>query len=394
MTIQDLYDKRYKLVMDARKFLTEHTDTDGKISADDATAYKQMEMDVHALEEQIDRFEKQEKFEANLSVPNAKPLLSQPNGNSFAGNSSRASDEYRKAAIEAIRSKCKKISNALQTNPDLSGGYLIPDEWDTRLIQTLEEENVMRRLGTSFPTSGEHKINIAATKPAALWVAEGGAMTFGNGTFSQISLDAYKVHVGILVTEELLNDNAFNLESYILEQFGKAIANAEEDAFINGDGTGRPTGFLTTLAADNNAFITTTGASISADDVINLEYKLSRPYRRNAAWLINDATLAQIRKFKDSTSNYIWQPSYVASEPDRLLGYPIYTTPYMPKAESGNFALAFGDFSYYNIADRQGRAFQRLDELYAANGMTGFLLKERVDGKLIDNSAIRALKIK
>ena len=396
MTVQDLYDKRNKLVEDARKFLEERTDADGKISADDAAAYDKMEVDVLALEKQIERFENQERREQNLSALQPIPpgILSQPNGNSFAGKSGRASEEYKKAAIEAIRSKCTKISNALQTNPDLSGGYLIPDEWDTRLIQTLEEENVMRRLGTSFPTSGEHKINIAATKPAALWVAEGGAMTFGNGTFAQISLDAHKVHVGILVTEELLNDNAFGLENYILEQFGKAIANAEEDAFINGDGNGRPTGFLTTLAADATTFITTTGASISADDVINLEYSLSRPYRRNAAWLINDATLAQIRKFKDSTSNYIWQPSYVAGEPDRLLGYPIYTTPYMPKAESGNFALAFGDFSYYNIADRQGRAFQRLDELYAANGMTGFLLKERCDGKLIDNSAIRALKIK
>lgn len=123
-------------------------------------------------------------------------------------------------------------------------------------------------------------------------------MTFGNGTFAQVSPDAHKVHVGILVTEELLTDNAFGLENYILEQFGKAIANAEEDAFINGNGNGKPTGFLTTLAADTTTYITTSGANISAADIINLEYSLKRPYRRNAAWLINDATLAQIRKSK------------------------------------------------------------------------------------------------
>ena len=275
MTIQDLYDKRNNLVENARKFLEEHTDDGGMISAEDAAVYDKMEVDVLALEKQIERFKNQEEREAQLSAlqPLPQGILNQPG--SFGGSkSNRASDEYKKAAIEAIRSKCTKISNALQTNPDLSGGYLIPDEWDTRLIQTLEEENVMRRLGTSITTSGEHKINIAATKPAALWVAEGGAMTFGNGTFNQISLDAYKVHVGILVTEELLNDNAFGLENYILEQFGKAIANAEEDAFINGNGTGRPTGFLTTLAADTSTFITTTGANISADDIINLEYSL------------------------------------------------------------------------------------------------------------------------
>lgn len=392
MTLQDLYDKRYKLVEDARNFLDEHTDADGKISAEDAAAYDKMEVDVLALEKQIERFEKQEAREANLSVPSAQPILNYPNATD--AKTGRASDEYRKAALLAIRSKFKHVSNALMTNPDTSGGYLIPDEWDSRLIQTLEEENVMRNLGTAITTSGEHKINIAATKPAALWVAEGGQMTFGNGTFAQISLDAYKVHVGILVTEELLADNAFGLENYILDQFGKAIANAEEDAFINGDGNGKPTGFLTTLAADANAFITTKGADISADDVIDLTYKLKRPYRKNAAFLVNDSTLAKIRKFKDTTQNYIWTPSFTAGEPDRLVGYPVYTTPYMPASASGNFALAFGDFSYYNIADRGTRSFQELRELYAATGMVGFLMKERVDGILVDSEAVRALQIK
>lgn len=392
MTAQELIEKRANLWDNATKFLDEHTDANGQISAEDIKTYEKMEADMDALDKQIERFKRRESMDAYLSAPASAPILNQPN--TGGGKVGRASDEYRKAALAAIRSKFTKVSNALQTNPDLSGGYLIPDEWDARLVQSLEEENVMRNLGTSFPTSGEHKINIAATKPAALWVAEGGTMTFGNGTFAQVSLDAHKVHVGILVTEELLNDNAFGLENYILEQFGKAVANAEEDAFINGDGNGKPTGFLTTLAADATTYITTAGANIGADDIINLEYTLKRPYRRNAVWLINDATLAQIRKFKDSTQNYIWQPSYVAGEPDRLLGYPIYTTPYMPTAQSGEFAIAFGDFSYYNIADRGSRVFQRLDELYAANGMTGFLLKERVDGILIDTEAVRALKIK
>ena len=394
MTLQEMIAKRASDWDNAKKFLDEHTDKDGKISAEDAAAYEKMESDIDALGKQIERYQRQKSMDAYLSTPQPLPagVLSQPN--MTGGKIGRASDEYRKDAIEAIRSKFRHVSNALATNPDGSGGYLIPDEWDTRLIQTLEEENVMRRLGTRITTSGEHKINIAGTKPAALWVEEGAAMTFGNATFKQISLDAHKVHVGILVTEELLADNAFNLESYILDKFGSAIANAEEDAFINGDGNGKPTGFLTTLAGDETTFITTSGANISADDVINLEYSLRRPYRRNAAWLINDATLAQIRKFKDSTQNYIWQPSYVAGEPDRLLSYPIYTTPYMPKAESGNFALAFGDFSYYNIADRGTRSFQELRELYAVNGMIGYLLKERVDGILVDSEAVRGLKIK
>ena len=146
--------------------------------------------------------------------------------------------------LNALRTNFRQISNVLQEGIDANGGYLVPDEYDSRLIQVLNEENVMRSLGTAITTSGEHKINIAATKPAAAWIEEGGALTFGDATFDQIILDAHKLHVAVKVTEELLYDNAFNLENYILEQFGKALANAEEDAFINGTGTGQPLGIL------------------------------------------------------------------------------------------------------------------------------------------------------
>jgi HK97 family phage major capsid protein len=107
----------------------------------------------------------------------------------------------------------------------------------------------MRGLATKITTSGEHKINIAATKPAAAWIEEGEQLTFGEATFDQTILDAHKLHVAIKVTEELLYDNAFNLESYIIQQFGKAISNAEEDAFLNGDGNHKPTGLLTSVTS-------------------------------------------------------------------------------------------------------------------------------------------------
>ena len=405
MTLQEMYDELAQLVEEMRQYLDEHEDENGELTTEEAETFDRMNKKVTALKKKIDRHERVAKVDNYLSTPITQPILNQPGsmgggwniptGNGVTnGKVGRASDEYRQAALTAIRTKFRHISNDLSGNTDASGGYLIPAEWDTRLIQTLQDECIMRSLGTSITTSGEHKINIAATKPAATWVSEGGALTFGNGTFDQVSLDAHKVHVGILVTEELLADNAFNLESYILEQFGLAIANAEEDAFINGTGTGQPTGFLTTLAADTNAFIQTKGADISSDDVLDLVYSLPRPYRKKAAFLVNDATMAKIRKFKDSTQNYLWTPSFTAGEADRLLGYPIYTSAYMPVATSGNFALAFGDFSYYNIADRGTRSFQELRELYAGNGMVGYLMKERVDGILIDNSAIRALQIK
>ena len=163
----------------------------------------------------------------------------------------RASDEYKNGMLTALRTNFRQVSNVLQEGVDADGGYLVPEEYDSRLIDVLEEENIMRKLAHRITTSGEHKINIAATKPAAAWIEEGGALQWGDATFDQILLDAHKLHVAIKITEELLYDNAFRLENYIIEQFGKALANAEEDAFLNGSGVGQPLGLFAEKGGGN-----------------------------------------------------------------------------------------------------------------------------------------------
>ncbi len=195
--------------------------------------------------------------------------------------------------LQALRTNFRQVSNILQEGVDADGGYLVPEEYDHRLIDVLNEENIMRKLGHKITTSGEHKINIAATKPAAAWIEEGGALQFTDATFSQILLDAHKLHVAIKVTEELLYDNAFGLENYIIDQFGKALANAEEDAFLNGTGNGQPLAFST----DGGAEIGVTAASateITADGIIDLVYALKRSYRKTPSILYHER---------------LWQPS-------------------------------------------------------------------------------------
>ena len=387
--IMELRAKRANLWEAAKAFLDTHTGKDGKLSQEDSAAYDRMEADVVALGKDIERMERQMAIDAELAKPTSEPIVNKPAAK-VPEKTGRATDEYRKAMIAAIRSNFRNVSNVLQEGVDTDGGYLVPEEYDSRLIDVLNEECIMRNLGTKITTSGERKINIAATKPAASWIEEGGALSFGDATFDQIIMDAYKLHVAIKVTEELLYDSAFNLESYIIQQFGKAIANAEEDAFLNGDGNHKPTGLLTTAQTG----VITSGASITADDLIELVYKLKRPYRKSAAFIVNDQTLAAIRKLKDANQAYLWQPSYQMGEPDRLLGYPIHTTPFMPTAETGKTALVFGDYSYYNIGDRGSRSLQELRELFAGNGMIAFVMKERVDGKLVLPEAVQMLKIK
>lgn len=399
--LEEMHRKMDELADEMRQFLDENTDEDGELSEEDAGTYDKMSKKLLAIKNQIARYkvivEAKEQAGAPAGIP---PVLNYPQSFGGGGKGDRASDAYRKAAIFAIRQHCKVITNDLAASPDSAGGFLIPIEWDTRLIKALEEENVIRKLGTTITTASEHRINRVATMPTAAWLDEGQSITFGNGTFDQITLDAHKVGIGILISEELIADSMFDIETEILDQFSKAIANAEEDAFLNGapDATtgkvGRPTGIITTIAANSDMYITTKGTEPTADEIIDLSYKLPRPYRKNAAFLVNDATLATIKKFKDQTQRYIWEESYQAGEPSRLLGYPVYTSPYMPTIASGTFPILFGDFGKYNIADRGTRTIQELKEAYAVSGQVGYLMKERVDGALIDNKAMRAIKIK
>ena len=388
MTILELREKRNKAWEAAKAFLESHRTEKGTLTAEDDATYTQMEQEINDLGKEIARLERQEALEAELNRPVNQPLTSKPgSGRGEEPKTGRASDEYRKAMFDAFRSNFKRVSNILQEGVDADGGYLVPEEYDRRLIDTLSEENIMRRLATIITTSGEHKINIAATKPAASWIEEGGALTFGDATFSQILLDAHKLHVAIKVTEELLYDNAFNLEGYILDQFGKALGNAEEDAFLNGDGTGKPLGLF--AATGGGTVAGTLTAAIKSDDMLDLVYALKRPYRKKASFIMNDKTLSSLRKLKDNNGAYIWQPSYQAGEPDRVLGYAVHTSAYAPED-----AIAFGDYKYYNIGDRGTRSFSELRELFAGNGMIGYVAKERVDGKLILPEAVQILKLK
>lgn len=384
--ILEMIQKRNAAWNAAKAYVESKQDKDGLLSEEDAKVYDELEQKVKDFSVQIDRLKEMEMMDKELSKPVASPIKEKPMNVDSDEKARRARDEYKDAMLEALRSNFRRVSNVLSEGIDSDGGYLVPEEYDKRLIETLEEENIMRTLGHIIKTEGNHKINIAATNPAAAWIEEGGALSFGESKFKQILLDAHKLHVAIKVTEELLYDNAFSLDTYIIRQFGKALANAEEDAFLNGDGVSKPTGIFN--ATEGGTFMPEI-TTIKSDDIINLVHALKRPYRKNASFILNDKIIASIRKLKDSNGAYIWQPSYQEGEPDRLLGYKVYTSAFAPEK-----AIAFGDFSYYNIGDRGTRSFQELKELFAGNGMIGYVAKERVDGKLILKEAVQILPIK
>lgn len=395
-TTNELRNQRARIWEQAKAFLDSHRDKNGILSAEDTETYERMEQDIVNLGKEIDRQDRLDAFERELKAPTSEPLTSKPDGAKMEMKTGRASDEYKKNFWNALRSKypLPSVTNALQVGTDSEGGYLVPDEFERTLIEALEEENIFRRIATVIHSnSGDRKIPVVASKGTAGWIDEEGLYPESDDSFGQLSLGAYKLGTMIKISEELMNDSAFDMEGYITREFARRIGTKEEEAFFKGDGTGKPLGLLAdTGGADIG--VTTTGASITADDVIDLYYSLRVPYRKKAKWIMNDSTVSALRKLKDQNGQYLWQPSLVAGTPNTILGCEVISSPFMPSIAAGEKAIAFGDYSYYWIADRQGRTFKRLNELFATTGQVGFLGAQRVDGKLILPEAIKVLKLK
>ena len=394
--ILELREKRAKAWEAAKAFLDTKRGNDGLLSAEDTATYEKMEKDVVDLGKEIERLERQAAIDTELNKPTSLPLTNKPNGNPGGEEKKgRASDQYRKTFWNAMRQKnFYDVENALQVGTDSEGGYLVPDEFEQTLVEALEEENFFRNIATVIQTSsGDRKIPVVASKGEAAWIDEEGAFVESDETFGQVSIGAYKVGTMIKVSDELLNDSAFNLEAYISKEFGRRIGSKEEEAFFVGNGTGKPTGIFNATGGASDGTKTST-AAISFDDVMDLFYSVKSPYRKKAVWVLNDTTVKALRKLKDNNGNYIWQPSVQAGQPDMILNRPYHTSAFVPEIAAGKKVMAFGDFSYYWIADRQGRSFKRLNELYAANGQVGFLASQRVDGKLILAEAVKTMTMK
>ena len=370
-----LREKRANLWNETKAFLESHRAEDGTVSAEDNATYEKMEADVVALGKEIDRLERQAAIDREMDQPTASPLVSRPVAPT-AQKQGRASDEYKTAFWGMIRNRVATpgVMNALQVGTDSEGGYLVPDEYERTLVQGLEEENVLRSLCTVIQTSsGDRKIPLVASHGTASWVDEEATIPDSDDVFGQISIGAHKVATMIKVSDELLQDSVFNIESYIAAEFARRIGAAEEEAFITGNGTGKPTGLL---HATNGAGIgvTTNGNTPTADEIFDLIHSIKSVYRKKAVFLLNDSTLKALRKLKDGQGQYLWQPGLKEGQPDTLLNYRLVTSPFMPEIDSGNKVILFGDFKSYWIADRQAT--------------------QRVDGRLVLAEAMKCLAVK
>lgn len=359
-----------------------------EFSADEQAKFNALDERFNTISAQIKRAEKLLEAERFMNSAPSHETPSEQNERAI-DESERTSAFFRMLAKSP--GEQHQLSRALGITTDADGGYTIPKAFASSVIEKLNKETLMRKISSVISTSSTTQIPVEATRPEFKWLAEATAFSEVSATFDKIELNAHKCGGVIKLSTEILEDSSIDIESYIRNKMYDALSDLEEQAFLNGTGTNQPKGVCNGLTA---SVTTATQTTIKYEEVLDLYYALAKSYRANAVFIVSDSFEKQLRLIKDGNGLPIWQPSLQAGAPNTLLGRPIYTSEFLPAVAKDAMPAIFGDFSYYQIADRGGISLQRLNELYAINGQIGLLIQKRVDAKLTLADAVKALKMK
>jgi len=305
-------------------------------------------------------------------------------------------EEAAKAFERFIRTGDRAAKAAMNEGTAGEGGYLVPTAYSNTLVTAINEASILRRAGARVITvNGTNSFRIPGltnSTTAAIITAESTGFSQIEPSITEVEFVPYKLTAQSNATDELLADSRIDVLGQVLQPDAvNRFIKAENTYFATGTGTGQPQGVMiggsigVTAAATN---------AITADEIIDTYHSLATEYRENAAWLMNDATLKVIRKFREngSTGAYLWQPALSQGQPSTILGRPVYTLSTVDTIATGKKVAAFGDMSYYYIADFAGITFRRLVERYADIGQVGFQWYKRLDANVMLSSAIKYLK--
>ncbi len=360
--------------------------------------FKDFQSDIHQ------RLQKQEEkltmFERKSLAPTARPHLAS-NAQAEAPHQKAFNAYLRSGDDDALRG-LELEEKAMNTTVAADGGYLVDPQTSDMIKSTLSSTasiraiaNVVSVEATSFDVLVDH------SELGHGWATETDpSAETGTGTIDRITIPLHELSALPKASQRLLDDSAFNIESWLAGRIADKFARAEAAAFVNGDGVDKPTGFLTHAAVDNDSWAwdnlgyVPTGADgdfNGADAIIDLVYSLGAQYRANASFVMNSKTAGTIRKMKDSDGRFLWSDGLAAGEPARLLGYPVLVAEDMPDIASDAMAVAFGDFaSGYTVAERPD--LRVLRDPFSAKPHVLFYATKRVGGDVSDFAAIKLLK--
>ncbi|MGL4296278.1 MAG: phage major capsid protein [Aestuariivirga sp.] len=276
------------------------------------------------------------------------------------------------------------IRGAQSVGSGSGGGYSVPDEAMKPIVEAMKAFGGMRAVATIVPTVGGADLPIPTSNDTGVVgeiITENSTHNEGDITFGQVVLQSFLYSSKVVkVSRQLLQDSSVDLNAYIGRQLGMRIGRIQNTHFTTGDGSSKPNGVVTASTLGKTA---AGGAAITYDELVDLMHSVDPAYQANGRWMMNFATLAILRKLKDSSNMPVWAPM-ANGMPDTILGRPYIVNQDMPAATTGLKSLLYGDFSNYHIRDAGNAILLRLEERYADALQVGFLAFLRSDGDLVN----------
>lgn len=395
-TVVELRRKRANVVSQMNELMERVQTEKRNLGKDEETQWDRMEKQESELRSQIEKLEKLEGMNKSL----------EGNENRFKAfdkeerEQGKSGKEYRAAFKKWMQDGLGGLTNeertvltqnsetrALSTGTNTAGGYTVPQGFYDSLQEALKWYGGVRDVANVFSTDSGNPLPIPTTNDTANTgriLAENAQMNTTDVSFSQLILNAYKYTSDIeLVSIELLQDSAFDLEQKIAQWLGTRLARIYNNHFTVGTGTAQPQGVVTG-ATSGKVGQTGQTTSVIFDDLIDLEHSVDIAYRKNAKFMMNDSTLKALKKLKDSQGRPLFLPGIAYKEPDTLNGYSYVVNNDMAAMAANAKSILFGDFSNYWIRDVKAVQIVRFQEKYMDYGQIGFAAFSRADGKLID----------
>lgn len=353
--------------------------------------------------------EKGEAIDLDKKAREWADLNARRRGAPLAGSYTASDLDAYKAAFDIFLRKGEEVMaaderKALSVGTDPDGGYVVNPDMSGRIVQKIFESSPMRAYASVQVISTDALEGLFDLNEASSgWVGE--TATRAETNTPQIGkwrIPVHELYAKPRATQKLLDDASINMEAWLAGKVAEKFARDEAAAFVNGNGVGRPRGFLTyasgtTLPGQIEQFPTTVNGGLAAapsggDALLDALYGLKAQYRANASWFMNRAMTAIVRKAKDSEGAYIWQPGIAAGQPATLLGYPVASFEDMPAPATGSLSIAVGDMrEAYQIVDRIG--IRTLRDPYSAKPYVEFYTTKRVGGDVVNFEAIKLIRL-
>jgi len=403
MKSKQLRAKRFKLVHDAQKL-----NAKTRPSADDLRQVDRMFKEIDALKAQIDRIDRAEALGAeNLELLRNGGKPSQSVDRDLEMKTFHAWMRGGLGGLSALKDDRaleiydKQFQAAQSTGSDVGGGYTVPEGFFGKLVDAEKAYGGMIDASFIMDTESGNAIPVPTdndTVNVGALLGENTQTTTQDIPFGAVTMNAFTYSSKlVLVSNQMLQDTAFDLDSWLAGKLGTRIARATNTHFTTGTGAAQPTGVLTAAALGNTAGGSTTSGSttsVTADDLIDLEHSVDPAYRKNATFMMADSALKVIKKLKDGIGRPLWRVGLADGAPDTINGYPYSINQDFPAMAPSAKSIAFGDFKHYFVRRVAGVQLKRLTERYADFNQVGFIAFQRWDGQLIDagTQPIRYLK--